>query len=115
MWLILHCIVDTPIVVEDILSCVVADPATVELSLNSVPSCDHWYEKSVVPSVAVAYKLKVWVAPDATVSSAGWVTIVISGKTVSVPIPEFNGSFGAFPVKTPPKLTEVTPEITSGT
>ena len=102
--------------VEDILSCVVPDPATVELLVNAVPFCCHSYDKlSVVLSVAVANKLKVWVRPDATVSSTGWVTIVISGKTVSVPIPELKGSFGAFPVKYPPKLTEVTPLIDSGT
>ena len=56
----------------------------------------------LVPSVAVAYKLKICVAPVATVSSEGCVTIVISGKTVRVPIPELKGSLGAFPVKTPP-------------
>ena len=58
---------ETPIVVEDILSSVVADPATVELSVNAVPSCCHSYDKlELVPSVAVAYKLKVCVAPAAT-------------------------------------------------
>ena len=58
--------------VEDILSSVVPDPATVELSVNAVPSCCHSYEKSVLlPSVAVAYKLKVCVAPEATVSPEG--------------------------------------------
>ena len=98
------------------LSSVVADPATVELSVNAVPSCCHSYDKPVLlPSVAVAYKLKVCVTPVAIVASSGWVTIVISGKTVRVPIPEFKGSFVAFPVKYPPKLTDVTPLIDSGT
>ena len=54
------------------LSSVVADPATVELSVSAVPSCCHSYDKSsVVLSVAVAYKLKVCVRPEATVSSKG--------------------------------------------
>ena len=81
-----------------------------------MPFCCHSYEKSVsVPSETVANTLKVWVAPAATNEPTGWVTIVISGKTVSVPIPELKGSFGAFPVKYPPKLVEVTPLIDSGT